>query len=237
MRRSWAEITLSRWAGEHPRPEDFVLSRHGNATRSTTNLYYRKDTKLLKEIDDMLQKGMSKDRVYNNIAKKKKQTVSETVTGPKVIDNRGYASKNAYGSNNQQDVCSEAEVLVFSLQTIPMVNSVTFNKDQYVSVNFLPRMCSWKCHSPRGHNILERGTDRFERKTSRISWGQLLGLPQDARKLSSFRRRDNYTETRASLFEEDWARPWQSPVKWLHWYLSRCQDPVLHPTHAGTRRI
>ena len=33
----------------------------------------------------MLQKGMSKDRVYNNIAKKKEQTMSETVTGPKVI--------------------------------------------------------------------------------------------------------------------------------------------------------
>ena len=33
----------------------------------------------------MLQKGMSTDRVYNNIAKKKEQTMSETVTGSKVI--------------------------------------------------------------------------------------------------------------------------------------------------------
>lgn len=78
-------LVIYRWAGEHLGPEDFVLSRHGNTTRSTTNLYYRKDTKLLKEIDDMLQKGMSTDRVYNNIAKKKEQTMSETVTGPKVI--------------------------------------------------------------------------------------------------------------------------------------------------------
>lgn len=33
----------------------------------------------------MLQKGMSTDRVYNNIAKKKEQTMSETVTAPGVI--------------------------------------------------------------------------------------------------------------------------------------------------------
>lgn len=33
----------------------------------------------------MLQKGMSTDRVYNNIAKKKEQTMSETFIGPKVI--------------------------------------------------------------------------------------------------------------------------------------------------------
>ena len=77
----------------------------------------------------MLQKGMSTDRVYSTIAKKQEETVSETVTGPKVIDNRKYASKKACESNNQQDVRSEAEALVFSLQTIPLVNSVTFTKE------------------------------------------------------------------------------------------------------------
>lgn len=67
-------LVMYRWAGEHLGPED------RNKVHN-----YRKDTKLLKEIDDMLQKGMSTDRVYNNIAKKKEQTMSETVTGPKVI--------------------------------------------------------------------------------------------------------------------------------------------------------
>jgi len=57
-----------------------------------------------------------------------------------VIDNRKYASKKASESNSQQDVCSEAEVLVSSLQTIPLVNSVTFSKEQYVSANVLPNM-------------------------------------------------------------------------------------------------
>ena len=66
-------LVMYRWAGEHQGSEDFVLSRHGNATRPTTNAYYRKDPNLLQEIDDMLQKGMSTDRVYNNIAKKKRR--------------------------------------------------------------------------------------------------------------------------------------------------------------------
>lgn len=32
-------LVMYRWAGEHQGPEDFVLPRHGNATRSTTNAY------------------------------------------------------------------------------------------------------------------------------------------------------------------------------------------------------
>ena len=92
-------LVMYRWAGEDHGPEDFVLPRHGNATRPTTNAYYRKDPKLLTEIDHMLEMGMSTDRVYSTIAKKKEETASQTVTGPKVIDNRKYASKKASESN------------------------------------------------------------------------------------------------------------------------------------------
>ena len=35
---------------------------------------------------------------------------------------------------------SEAEILVSSLQTIPLVKSVMFTKEQYISVTFLPSM-------------------------------------------------------------------------------------------------
>ena len=31
-------LVMYRWAGEHLGPEDFVLSRHGNATRSITTI-------------------------------------------------------------------------------------------------------------------------------------------------------------------------------------------------------
>ena len=84
---------------------------------------------------------MSTERIYSKLAREKEATVSQTVTGPKVIDNRKHASKKAASENCiQHHKRSEAEVLVSSLQTIPVVNSVTFSKDQYVSVNFLPNM-------------------------------------------------------------------------------------------------
>ena len=51
-----------------------------------------------------------------------------------MIDNRKLASKKTVVNNKQQDLRSEAEVLVSSLRTVPMFNSVMFNKDQYVSV-------------------------------------------------------------------------------------------------------
>lgn len=53
-------LVMYLWPGEDQRPDNFVLPRHGNVTRSTINAYYRKDPKLLTEIDGMLQKGMSK---------------------------------------------------------------------------------------------------------------------------------------------------------------------------------
>ena len=51
-----------------------------------------------------------------------------------MIDNQKLASKKTVVNNKQQDLHSEAEVLVSSLRTVPMFNSVMFNKDQYVSV-------------------------------------------------------------------------------------------------------
>ena len=51
-----------------------------------------------------------------------------------MIDNRKLASKKTVVNNKQQDLQSEAEVLVSSLRTVPMFNSVMFNKDQYVSI-------------------------------------------------------------------------------------------------------
>ena len=133
-------LVIYRWTKEGLGPENFVLPRHGNATRPTTSAYYRKDPKLLAEIDGFLEKGMSTDRVYSTIANRKEDTVSQTVCGPKMIDNRKLASKKTVENNKKQDLRSEAEVLVSSLRTVPMFNSVTFNKDQYVSVNSLPNM-------------------------------------------------------------------------------------------------
>ena len=83
---------------------------------------------------------MSTDTIYSSISQQKEATVSQTVTGSKVIENRKYASKKSSSDDIQPEVQSEAEVLVSSLHTIPMVNSVTFSKEQYLSVNCLPKM-------------------------------------------------------------------------------------------------
>jgi len=174
----------------------------------------------------MLEMGMSTDRVYSTIAKKKGETVSQTVTGPKVIDNRKYASKKASESNSQQDVHSEAEVLVSSLQTIPLVNSVTFSKEQYVSANVLPNMLNDLFRFCVLGNAILRVDTTFELvdglwltdttytnealidlkgKHPEFPGPQLLALPQDARKLLSLRWRACYTETRAPWSQEDWS--------------------------------
>ena len=86
-------LVMYRWAREDQGPGDFVLPRHGNAARPTTSADYRKDPNVFTQIDEMLDKGMSTDRIYSSMAKEKEETVSQTVTGPKVIDNRKYVKK------------------------------------------------------------------------------------------------------------------------------------------------
>ena len=108
-------LVIYRWSKEGLGPENFVLPRHGNATRRTTSAYYKKDPQLLAEIDGFLEKGMSTDQVYSTTANRKEDTVSQTVWGPKMIDNQKLASKKTVVNNKQQDLRSEAEVLVSSL--------------------------------------------------------------------------------------------------------------------------
>ncbi len=132
---------MYRWANKDQGPKDFILPRHGNATHPTTSPYYRKDPALFNEIDELLDKGYSTDKVYCEIAKRKEHSVSETVTGPKMIDNRKFATKMKDNNNMPQKTLSEVENLVSSLQEADsMVNTVIFDKEQYISVNFLHQM-------------------------------------------------------------------------------------------------
>ena len=110
------------------------------ATRPTTTSYYRKDPALFHEIDELLDKGYSTDKVYCLITKKKKHSVSETVSGPKMINDRKYAAKNKENFS-EKETGSEAENLVSSLrETDSMAQTVIFCKEQYITVNVLPQM-------------------------------------------------------------------------------------------------
>ena len=117
-------LIMYRWAGD--KQKEFIIPRHGNATKPTTNAYYQQDPCVFTQIDDMITEGMSTERIYSTMANKSSQTVSETVSGPKVTDNKKLASKKS--TEVEQQHHSEAEILVSSLRNVPLTQSVSFNK-------------------------------------------------------------------------------------------------------------
>jgi len=66
----------------------FHLPRHGHATKSSSGPYFQRDPSLLAEVDNMLEKGLLTDQIYTFVARKGAGTVSETISGPKLVDNR-----------------------------------------------------------------------------------------------------------------------------------------------------
>ena len=129
-------LIMYRWPGD--KQKEFIVPRHGNATKPTTNAYYWRDPCVFTETDDMITEAMSTERIYSTMANKSSETVSETVNSPKVIDNRKLASKKS--TEVEQQHHSEAEILVSSLHSVPLIQSVSFNKEQYISFNSLPNM-------------------------------------------------------------------------------------------------
>ena len=51
-------LVMYRWANKDQGPNDFILPKHGNATRPTTSSYYRNDPTLFHEVDELLDKGI-----------------------------------------------------------------------------------------------------------------------------------------------------------------------------------
>ena len=70
----------------------------------------RKDPSLSHEVHKQLASGLSTDQVNNNLSKARAETVSETISGPKFVDNRMFAVKTEH---------SETEQLISSLHTNP----------------------------------------------------------------------------------------------------------------------
>ena len=61
----WAD-----WADQR-----FNLPRHGNATKPTSSQYYRKDPSLFAKGNNMIEKGLSMEQVYNSFGRKGAGTV------------------------------------------------------------------------------------------------------------------------------------------------------------------
>lgn len=130
-------LVLYKWAaGER---KEFFLPRHGNAKKPTSSSYFRKDPRTFTVIDNLLDEGMPTDKVYNTLIKEKTTTVSKTIPGPKMIENRKY--KNTKATSTETTLKrNEVETLIASLHTLPLNSSVTFTKEQYISVNSSPNM-------------------------------------------------------------------------------------------------
>ena len=132
---------MYKWADGEVRK--FHLPRHGNATKSSSGSYFRKDPSLFAEVDNMLEKGLSTDQVYTFVARKGAGTVSETISGPKLVDNRKLLMTERDSSNTtcaNKPFTSEAGDMISLLRSNDLLQFVTFAKEHYVALNLLPQM-------------------------------------------------------------------------------------------------
>lgn len=131
-------LVTYKWSDGIDHSSNFKMPRHGNATKPETCPYYRQDPDVLKEIDGMLDKGLSTDKIYTNLANKTPTTVSETVKCPKVIANRKFTNS---ASATTKTEFSEAESILKSLKTEgSLIKSVSFGPHEYSTTNFTPKM-------------------------------------------------------------------------------------------------
>lgn len=103
--------------------------------KPTASAYFRKDPVVSETIDECLDQGLSVDSIYATMSKQVCPTVSETISGPKMIENRKFHKKTSEGTQNTADKHSEAESLISSLKSVPSINTVSFTKTQYSCVN------------------------------------------------------------------------------------------------------
>lgn len=118
-------LVLYKWTGG---PKTFILQRHGNAMKPTASAYFRKDPVVSETIDEYLAQGLSVDKIYGTMSKEVCQSVSETISGPKMIENRKFHQKAHKETRDTAGEHSEVESLISSLKSIPSITTVSFTK-------------------------------------------------------------------------------------------------------------
>ena len=152
-------LIMYKWADGQVRK--FHLPQHGNATKSSSGPYFRKDPSLFTEVDNMLEKGLLTDQVYTFVSRKGAGTVSETISGPKLVDNRKLLMKRDSSSTTSANkpFTSEAGEMISLLRSNDLLQSVTFTKEHYVTLNLLPQMLNdLHCFCVLGDSILRVDT-------------------------------------------------------------------------------
>ena len=89
----------------------FIVPVHGISSKPQATQYYRKDSSLFHEVHKRLASALSTDQVYNNLSKAAAETVSETISGPKFVNNRKFALKTEHSNVQRKDTKSETEQL------------------------------------------------------------------------------------------------------------------------------
>ena len=94
------------------------MPRHGNAMKPTASDFFRKDPAASETIDEYLDQGLSVDNIYATMSKQVCQTVSETISGPKMIENQKFHKKASEETRDTAEKRSEAESLILSLKSV-----------------------------------------------------------------------------------------------------------------------
>ena len=108
-------LVLYKWADG---PKTFILQHHGNAMKPMVSAYFRKDPVVSETIDEYLDQGLSVDNIYATMSKKGRQTVSETISGPKMIENRKLHQKAYKETWDTAEEHSEAESFISSFKSM-----------------------------------------------------------------------------------------------------------------------
>ena len=129
---------LNRWTKVSQGIDNFVVERHGNATKPYAGAYYRKDKALLDIVRGNLSSGASPDEVYLKVSKENDsvKSVSQMLPNPKVVHNQTFLMSDKREKNG----LTEGETLINLVHGDPFVSSVHFDTNSYSSVNYTPAM-------------------------------------------------------------------------------------------------
>ena len=96
--------------------------------KPTVSAYFRKDPVVSETIEEYLDQGLSVDNIHATMSKQVCQTVSETISGPKMIENWKFHKKASDEKRDAAEKNSDAESLISSLKSVSSVNTVSFTK-------------------------------------------------------------------------------------------------------------
>ncbi len=120
---------------------DFVVPRHGNATKPIATGYYRTDAKIIKEATSKLNKKMSADAVYKSLSSAQgSSSVSEELRNPRQVHNiksslKSNDSKKSEIKNGRDEIQDIVEQMLDINSSEKFTRSVTILPSHFYSIH------------------------------------------------------------------------------------------------------